>query len=129
MTSQGLPERHSGSRLSAQSSREAGQATVEFALVIGVVLLLFMGVVDFGRMIAMHAAAVTASREAARFGSAVGEVSPGLERYRSCDDIRSAARKVTGGVITLAESDILVTYDAGPGVPPTPPTLVTTCPI
>jgi hypothetical protein len=106
----------------SEDAPEVGQGLVEFSLAIVIVLLLFLAVVDFGRMVAMHTAAVTASREAARYGSAVG-LDGGVERYRNCDGIRGAARTVTRSLITLADGDVAVSYDGGPGT-----ATHTTCP-
>jgi TadE-like protein len=93
---------------------------VEFALTIGIFMLLFFAVVDLGRMVVMHSAAVTASREAARYGSAVGDApapaAPGTPRYVDCAGIRGAARAVTLSAITLADDDIAISYDNGSGV-------------
>jgi Flp pilus assembly protein TadG len=92
----------------------AGQATVEFALTVGLVLLLFLAIVDIARLVATHAAVITASREAARYGSAIGDNGSGTERYRDCTGIREAARRTTGALVTLADGDIVVSYDHGP---------------
>jgi Flp pilus assembly protein TadG len=100
------PGSHRGSR---------GQALVETAIVLPVLLVLMMAVVDLGHMTAMHAATVTASREAARYGAAVGELTVGTPNYVDCAGIRDAARRVTGGLITLPDAQIAVTYDGGPG--------------
>jgi hypothetical protein len=94
-----------------------GQATTEFALVALVLFLIVMAIIDFGRMVAIHSAAVTASREAARYGSATGEVTPGVPRYIDCDGIRLAARNVTGSLVDwdqTAVNRITITYDTGP---------------
>lgn len=90
----------------------AGQATVEFSLVAIVLLLTFFAIVDFGRMVAIHAAVVTSSREAARYGSAVGvDISSGEPQYVDCVGIRNAARRVVGGLVTIPDGDIVITYD------------------
>jgi Flp pilus assembly protein TadG len=102
--------------MTRSAHRASGQATVEFALTIGIVLLLFFAVVDFGRMVAIQAATVTASREAARYGSAVGDNGSGTPRYADCPGIRQAARNVTGSLITLTEAQVAVSYDNGTGV-------------
>lgn len=105
--------------------RHSGQATVEFGLVVGIFLILFLGIVDLGRLMAMHSAAVTASREAARYGSAVGDNGSGTLRYVDCAGIRLAARKVTGSIATLSDAAIEITYDNGDS----PPTAATAaCP-
>lgn len=93
----------------------------EFGLVIGVLLTLFFGIVDFGHMTAMHAAAITASREAARYGSAVGDNGSGTPRFVDCAGIRQAARNVTSGLVTLTDADIRISYDDGAGTPKSQP--------
>ena len=92
-----------------------GQATVEFALVAGILVVLFLSVIELGHMVAMHAAAVTASREAARYGSTVGDDGTGTPHYVDCAGIRGAARRVTGGIITLHDDQIHISYDDGSG--------------
>lgn len=94
-----------------------GQATVEFSLVIGVLSTLVFGLVDFGHMVAMHAAAVTASREAARYGSAIGDSGAGVPQYVDCAGIRDAARRVTSGLIALPDDRIRISFDDGAGSP------------
>jgi Flp pilus assembly protein TadG len=89
-----------------------GQATVEFSLVAVILLLTFFAIVDFGRMVAIHSAVVTASREAARYGSAVGiDALSGEPQYVDCAGIRNAARRVVGGLIAIPDGDIVITYD------------------
>jgi Flp pilus assembly protein TadG len=48
--------------------RTAGAATVEFALVISALLLLFAGILDFGHAWYMRQVVTNASREGARYG-------------------------------------------------------------
>lgn len=55
-----------GSARSARSSRERGQATVELALALPVVLLVLLAVVQAGLVVAGHVRTVHAAREAAR---------------------------------------------------------------
>lgn len=50
------------------ASRATGQGLVEFALVIPVLVFLIMGIIDFGRFIAMYNEASNATREALRYG-------------------------------------------------------------
>lgn len=110
----------SGARRHARAPRDgaragSGQATAEFALVIGVLLFIMLGVVDLGRLIAVHSAAVTASREGARYGAAVGQdpAFANVERYRNCAGIKEAARRVSRALIT--PQSITVAWDDGPG--------------
>ena len=101
---------------SSRVARASGQATAEFGLVVTVLVLMMLAVVDFGRLVAMQSAVVTASREAARYGSAVGtavDASPAEPRYAYCTGIRNAARAVVGGLISVADGSIAVSYDTG----------------
>lgn len=90
---------------------------MEFALVAIILLTLFFGVVDFGRMLAIHAAAVTSSREAARFGSALGYAGALTPPYLDCEGIKHAARSVAG-VLLPDDAEITVAYDHGPMTSP-----------
>lgn len=95
--------------------RAVGSATLEFALTIGIALLMLLTVIDFGRIAGIHVAAVTASREAARYGSAIGVAASGLERYRDCAGILAAARNFTWPLLDPDDADVDVEYDRGPG--------------
>lgn len=91
-----------------------GQALVEFALALPLFLVLIFGIIDFGRLIAMQSAAVTASREGARYGAAVGP-NGGVNRYVDCAGIKQAARAGTQALITLGDDQIEVSYVDGGG--------------
>jgi Flp pilus assembly protein TadG len=54
---------------SGMAKRRAGQAMVEVALVLPVILLLLLGMIDFGRAFMLGVAAQNAAREAARLGA------------------------------------------------------------
>lgn len=73
---------------------------VEFALAIPVFLLLVFGVFEFGRMLMTYSAVFTASREAARYGSAVGVNASNIPFDHDCAGMRAAAVRVgeVGGV-------------------------------
>ena len=51
------------------SGRERGQALVEFALVLGLFLILLMGIVDFGLALSSRVSLTNAAREGARLGA------------------------------------------------------------
>lgn len=110
-----------------RSPWENAQAMIEFALVFPVLLLLLYGIMEFGRMLFIYSSVTTASREASRYGSAAGDIGDmTTPRYLDCAGIRSAARRAAI-LITLADSDISIAYDRGPGTtqfattcPPTP---------
>ena len=92
--------------------KENAQGMVEFALIIPVLLVLVFGVMELGRLFFIYAATLTASREAARYGSAVGGTSTGVPRYLDCAGMRQAARRL-GSLAGIQDSDISITYDDG----------------
>ena len=53
-------------------NNEKGLATMEFALILPVLLFLVMGIIDFGMLMTSRASMVSASREGARAGIVVG---------------------------------------------------------
>lgn len=90
---------------------EKAQGLVEFALILPIILLLIVGIVEFGRFLFFYSSVTSASREAARYGSAVGDVG-GVKRYADCDGIRNAARRA-GKFANLEDADIAIEYDDG----------------
>ena len=93
---------------------ERGASLVEFAFILPLLILLFAGLIDFGRWISASETISSSAREGARFGSAVGDTDAAVPQYLDCDEIRVAATGV-GGVISLTATDITVAYDEGPG--------------
>jgi len=94
---------------------EKAQAMVEFALVLPILLLVILGIIGFGHLFFCYSATVAASREAARYGAAVG-VSGSSFRYQDCDGIRAAA--VRAGLfagVANTEASVDIRYDEGPG--------------
>jgi hypothetical protein len=96
-------------------SKSKAQGFLEFALVLPLLLLLIFGVIEFGRMLFIYSAVFTATREAARFGSAAGKVD-GTPRYNDCAGIRARAIEI-GSIAGLRDEDISIRYDSGPGTP------------
>ncbi len=99
-----------------KSSRHASggkaQGLVEFALVLPILLMLILGIIEFGRLMFTYAAVVTAAREGARFGASTG--SGGTARYLDCPGIRDAAQNLTS-FVGVTDGDIEVDFDRGPG--------------
>lgn len=85
------------------------QGMVEFALVLPILLLVLYGTMETGRLLFIYGSTVTASRQAARYGSATGEGPNGVY-YNDCEGIRDAARNV-GFINTFDTIDI--SYDRG----------------
>lgn len=96
---------------------------VEFALVFPLLLLLVVGIIEFGRIFFNYSAVVSASREAARYGAAIQDIGGGIPQYKDCDGIRNAAKRI-GGTVGINDSDITIQYSNDGGVYATacPPT-------
>ena len=102
--------------------KNTAQAMVEFAIVLPILLLLLYGLLEAGRLLFMYSTIVTASRQAARYGSTTGDGSTaGVARYRDCFGIRLAANRVDYlNAFDHTTDDILISWDTGPGTTATP---------
>jgi len=98
--------------LKDRDRKENAQGMVEFALIIPILLVIVFGLMEAGRLLFIYAATMTASREASRYGSAVGGTSTGLPRYLDCAGMREAARRL-GSLAGIQDNDITITYDDG----------------
>lgn len=78
---------------------ERAQATVEFALVLPILLLILMGIFDFGRGLFAFTVVANSAREGARVGIIQGDDAA----------IRTAVRQYAIGVGTIPDSSILIT--------------------
>jgi Flp pilus assembly protein TadG len=88
---------------------------VEFALVFPIILLLTYGIIEFGRMVYIYTSVISAAREAARYGAAVGDNAGGVPYYKDCPGINAAARR--SAILTTITVD-QIWYDTGPGAAP-----------
>jgi len=88
-----------------------GQAIVEFAIALPVLLMLLVGIMEVGRMVLMYTLVVNASRDAVRFASASGRDENGYLKYSDCLGIKTAAQQ-SAYIVSLAS--ITITYDTGP---------------
>jgi Flp pilus assembly protein TadG len=102
---------------------QAAQGMVEFALVLPILLLVLLGIIAFGHLFFVYSFTVASSREAARWGAAVGVTDAGLPRFRDCASIRAAAQRV-GGIIGVTSNVVSIGFDHGPGTP-----VYATCPL
>ena len=92
-----------------------GQAMVEFSLVLVIFLLLIFGIIEVGRFTMTYVVVASSSREAARYGAAVGDDGAGTDaKYEDCVGIREAAKRVSNAFISLEDSNITIHYDKGP---------------
>jgi len=92
-----------------QSKSFRAQAIVEFMLALPVLLMLIYGIIEIGRLIFIFSSVANASRQAARYGSASGEID-NVAFYQDCEGIRAVANQ-SAFIITF--DDINVTYDRG----------------
>ena len=100
------------------------QALVEFAIVLPILVVLVLGILEVARIIFIYAAVTNASREASRFGSAIGfEDTTYNLKYQYCSAIRGTAKR-TSFLVPLQDSDITIEYDHGPGT-----SAFDTCPV
>ncbi|MDD1776119.1 MAG: pilus assembly protein [Candidatus Methanomethylicus sp.] len=101
------------------------QSMVEFALVLPILLLVIIGLFEFGRLIFIYSTVVTAAREAARYGSSSNWNADVTRRdyegqFRDCAGIRARAQNVDFFNV-IEDGDILIQYDHGPTSPGTGP--------
>lgn len=95
--------------------KQNAQGMVEFALVLPFLLLIIFGIFAFGHLFFTYSSVVIASREAARYGAAVGLSENGKPRYVDCAAIRQAAAglgRFAG--VTADAAHVEVLYDSGP---------------
>jgi len=92
-----------------------GQAMVEFSLVLVIFLVLIFGIIEVGRFTMTYIVVASSSREAARYGVAVGDDGAGTDaKYEDCVGIREAAKRVSNAFLNLEDSNITIQYDKGP---------------
>jgi hypothetical protein len=101
-----------GHRSKARSER--GAALIEMAFVMPMLLLVLLGIFEFGRYIAETNTVANASREAARYAIATGPGNGGVARYADCDGMRDSAKQfgVLGGP---EDGDITLEYQDDSG--------------
>lgn len=92
------------------------QAMVEFALVLPILLVLVYGLLEAGRLLVIFASVNTASRQAVRYGSAIGLVDTNndgtldIPHYEDCAGITAAANRVA---FISRFTNVNISYDAG----------------
>lgn len=94
---------------------EQGQSLLEFALVVPVLMIIFFGIFDFGRVIFEYAQVMNGAREGARYGSVSGteqqQATINGTQYRHCDGIRAAVTRTFAVPVDVRE--IRIQYDDG----------------
>lgn len=105
----------SGGGLSRKNRSEIGQAMVEFSLVFVAFLLVVFSIIEASRLAITYVAVSTSSREAARYGAAVGDDGSGtVNKYQDCFGIRQAAKRVANAFLAIDDANITIQYDKGP---------------
>jgi hypothetical protein len=92
-----------------QHKKIRAQAMVEFMLALPILLMLLYGMIEVGRLIFIFSSVANASRQAARYGSASGEIN-NVTYYQDCDGIREVANE---SAFIIIFNDINITYDRG----------------
>jgi Flp pilus assembly protein TadG len=100
-------------------NKQYGQAMAEFALTIPIFLLLVFGVIELSRFFLVYSSVYTASREATRYGSSVGEGGP--QNYMNCNAIAERA-VFSGSFGGVQMEDVKIFYESSPG------NIVASCP-
>jgi Flp pilus assembly protein TadG len=98
-------------------SGNRAQAMVEFAIVAPILFLMLLGIFEVGRMVFLYTSVTNASREAVRYGSAIGYGNVPRDqylKYKDCLQILNVARKASY-FTNLTYSEVLIQYDHGPG--------------
>jgi uncharacterized repeat protein (TIGR01451 family) len=101
-----------------QPAEKRGQGMMEFALVLPLLLLLILGVIEAGRMLAIYSSLSSAAKQAARYGSVAGASGAtdgsgnSLAFHEDCAGIRGAALRASI-LVGLDEGDIGIAYDRG----------------
>lgn len=106
---------------------QEGATLVEFAVVLPLLLLLIMGIIEFGRLAFSFAEVWSAAREGARFATTAGDNDgDGYPNFVDCDGITAAALgKVTFHPLTAGDVSIVFTDGSSDladcATPPAPP--------
>lgn len=88
---------------------------VEFAIVFPLLLLLLIGIFEFGRVMFSYSVAIAATREAARYGAAIQDIGGGIPQFKDCQGIRDAAQRF-GKYAGIDDGDIIIQYFNDSGV-------------
>ncbi|HLC33756.1 MAG TPA: TadE family protein, partial [Anaerolineales bacterium] len=82
-----------------------GQAAVEFALILPVLIMIVSSVFEFGRLFIVYSSLSNAAQEATRYALASGTNGSGTLHFLDCAGIRAAAKR-SASLHALEDSDI-----------------------
>lgn len=91
-----------------------GQAILEFAIVLPILMLILVGVLEVGRYMFIYSAATNASRNASRYASAVGRADNGLTKFNYCEGIKQTAL-TSAYLVDRNTIGVTIYYDDGQG--------------
>lgn len=91
-------------------SKNKGQGLVEFALVMPQLLLMLMGVIEFGWLVFNYTELYNGLREALRYGSVPSFTT--TPSYEDCAGIRASIRN-TAPQLGIPDNEITIQYDSG----------------
>lgn len=94
----------------APGRRRRGQGLVELALILPILLLVLMGIIDFGWMIFNYSQLFNSLREALRYGTVTGYGT--TPQYLQCAEIRRRITELAASSGVKA-ADIEIVYDDG----------------
>lgn len=118
-------------QIKSHNQKQIGQALVEFSLILPMLLVLILGIIDFGRILFIYSNVATSTRNAARQATLVGEVDTDGDtvadtpRYAACDFIEALAFDYLGNQGSTESIDILYFDTTDPVAPKTLATLET----
>ena len=107
--------------LQRTSNSSKGQALVEFALVLPILVLILMGVIQLGLMLSAYVGATNVAREVARYGSvcvvkdstSAGNCTTDIQNYLNA----TLPSRINAGVVATDKSGISYCYYPTPGDP------------
>jgi Flp pilus assembly protein TadG len=85
-----------------------GQALVEFSLILPLLLLILLGIIDYGRILLIYANVSSSIRDAARNAELLGADANGIPTYASCDTIYANALNVL--LLPLTNNNVHILY-------------------
>lgn len=93
----------------SKNGKTRAQAMVEFMLALPILLIVLYGLIEVGRLAFIFSATANASRQAARYGSASGQID-NVTFYQDCDGIRDV---VSQSEFIIEFDQVNITYDRG----------------
>ena len=107
----GVTRRYVPASLRRWARDERGAAVVEFAIVVPILLVLVMGIIDFGRMYAVAASLAAASRDGARMAATQTDLSDATQLSAVKSRVVTAFEPLGGAALT--SGNVAVALDAG----------------